>query len=366
MSRKLLMTALTSSVVAITLGAGSTARANSYAGNLYSPTYQHEYRHGVVPTVETWQKMQAWAAFNPDFAATGPNTLRFGGGIDGIGVTSSTPKVYLVVFGSQWGTAGKDSNGNVTLSKDTKGEVPRLQQLFKGVGTGSELWSGVMTQYCDGSAVASGATTCPSGAPHVGYPTGGDLAGVWYDNSVASPTAASGNQLAREAIKAATHFGNTTAASNRFAQYVILSAPGLNPDHYKTGGFCAWHDYNGDTSLSGGAAASNVGDIAFTNLPYITDAGASCGANFVNAGSAGALDGVTIVEGHEYAETLSDQNPGGGWINFSSGEENGDECAWITSGQGASANVKMGNGTYAMQSTWSNDTNRCDISHAIK
>ena len=48
-----------------------------------------------------------------------------------------------------------------------------------------------------------------------------------------------------------------------------------------------------------------------------TDAGASCGANFVNAGSGGALDGVTIVEGHEYAETLSDQNPGGGWINFS-------------------------------------------------
>jgi len=75
---------------------------------------------------------------------------------------------------------------------------------------------------------------------------------------------------------------------------------------------------------------------------------------------------VTIVEGHEYAETLSDQNPGGGWINFSSGEENGDECAWISSGQGASANVRMGNGTYAMQSTWSNDTNRCDISHAIK
>jgi hypothetical protein len=309
--------------------------------------------------------MRAWAAFNPDFAATGPNTLRFGGGIDGIGVTSSTPKVYLVVFGSQWGTAGTDSNGNVTLSKDTKGEVARLQQLFRGLGTGSELWSGTMTQYCDGSLVPSGATSCPSGAPHVSYPTGGDLAGVWYDNSAASPSAASGNQLAREAIKAAAHFGNTTAASNRFAQYVILSPPGSNPDHYKTGGFCAWHDYNGDTSLSGGAAASNVGDIAFTNLPYITDAGASCGASFVNAGSAGALDGVTIVEGHEYAETLSDQNPGGGWINFSSGEENGDECAWITSGQGASANVKMGNGTYAMQSTWSNDTNRCDISHAI-
>jgi serine protease len=26
----------------------------------------------------------------------------------------------------------------------------------------------------------------------------------------------------------------------------------------------------------------------------------------------------------------------------------------------------MGNGAYAMQSTWSNDTNQCDISHAIR
>ena len=29
------------------------------------------------------------------------------------------------------------------------------------------------------------------------------------------------------------------------------------------------------------------------------------------------------------------------------------------------ANVTMGNGSYAMQSTWSNDTNECDISHPI-
>jgi serine protease len=355
---------VTLGVAAFTLAAAATAEAGSYAGNPYSPTYGHEYRHGVVPTVETWKKMHDWAAFNPDFAATGPNTLSFGGGIDGIGVTSATPKVYLVVYGSQWGTA-RTSNGNLTLSKDSKGLVPRLQQLFKGVGGGGEKWSGTMTQYCDGARVATGATSCPSGAAHVGYPTGGALAGVWYDNSVASPGTASGNQLAREAIKAASHFGNTTAASNRYVQYVILSPPGANPDDYLNNGFCAWHDYNGDTSLSGGAAASNFGDIAFTNMPYITDVGASCGANFVNSGPAGALDGVTIVEGHEYAETLSDQNPGGGWFNFSSGAENGDECAWISSGQGASANVTMGNGAYPMQSTWSNDTNRCDISHTI-
>lgn len=105
-------------------------------------------------------------------------------------------------------------------------------------------------------------------------------------------------------------------------------------------------------------------------MPYVTDAGSSCGVSFVNSGAAGALDGVTIVEGHEYAETITDQNPAGGWTNQTGnvtygGEENGDECAWIPSGQGASATVAMGNGSYPMQSTWSNDTNRCDISHPV-
>jgi serine protease len=80
---------------------------------------------------------------------------------------------------------------------------------------------------------------------------------------------------------------------------------------------------------------------------------------------------VTIVEGHEYAETLSDQNPAGGWTNQTgdqtfNGQENGDECAWIQSGQpGGAAAVKMGNGTYPMQATWSNDTNQCEIAHMI-
>ncbi|MFK2919767.1 PKD domain-containing protein [Dyella koreensis] len=299
-------------------------------------------------------------------AATGTETLSYGGGVDGIGVTSGTPKVYLVVYGSQWGTSGTDANGNMTLTGDTVGAVPYLEKMFKGVGTGGELWSGVMTQYCDGPSVASGATSCPAGAPLVGYPTGGPFAGIWYDNSVASPSNATAAQLAQEAVNAAAHFGNTTAASNRYVQYVILSPTGTHPDGFNTtsGQFCAWHDYNGDAGVS-----SPYGDIAFTNMPYVYDMGTSCGQNFVNSGTAGNVDGFSIVNGHEYAETITDQNPAGGWTNHTgssyNGQENADECAWLSSGQGASANVVMGNGTYAMQSTWSNDTNRCDISHPI-
>src|SRR5207249_3250267 len=358
--------------------------------NPHSPRYGHPYRHGVHPTRETHEKMRAWEAANRGVvrpadaehkergsvgatepaiaaAATGPETLSFGGGVDSIGVTSGAPKVYLVFWGTQWGTEGTNSNGYATFTGDPRNAAPYIQAWIKGLGTNGELWSGVMTQYCDGSQVAVGATSCPSGAPHVGYPSGA-LAGIWYDNSAASPSQASGKQLAAEAVKAAGHFGNTTPASNRYAQYVILSPTGTHPDGFNTpfGGFCAWHDYNGDTTLSGGGAApSPYGDIAFTNMPYVADMGASCGANFVS----NSLDGYSIVGGHEYAETITDQNPAGGWVNNTgssfTGQENADECAWISSGQGAAALVAFSTGSFAMQSTWSNDTNRCDISHPI-
>jgi serine protease len=314
-----------------------------------------------VPTIEQLQVIRQ----HTNSIAAG-NTLQYGGGIDGIGVTSGPEKVYLVFWGTQWGSQSTDGNGNLTFSTDTAGGAPKLQNMFKGLGTGGEQWSGVMTQYCDGPNVAAGATSCASNTAHVAYPTGGALAGVWYDNAAAEPSAASGHQIGVEAVRAAQHFGNTTPSSNRFAQYVILSPKGLNPDNYRTGGFCAWHDYNGDSTLSGGGAVSSpVGDVAFTNMPYVMDAGTSCGQNFVNAGSAGTVDGYTIVEGHEYSETITDQNPAGGWT-ATSGEENADECAWRQPGtQGGAGNVSMGNGSYPEQGTWSNDTNRCDLAHPI-
>jgi serine protease len=215
-----------------------------------------------------------------------------------------------------------------------------------------------MTQYCDGPTVPKGAMSCnPATTPHVGYPNAGALAGVWFDGAAAAPANATPAQLAQEAVAAAAHFGNTSPAANRYVQYVILSPSGTHPDGFGLSGsnFCAWHDYT----------TSQYGDLAYANMPYVGDLGTSCGQNFVNSGAAGLLDGFSIVNGHEYAETLTDQNPAGGWTASATGAENGDECAWISSGQGASANVTMGNGAYAMQGTWSNDTTRCEISHAI-
>ncbi|HEX6933707.1 MAG TPA: hypothetical protein VF162_16295 [Streptosporangiaceae bacterium] len=335
------------------------------AANPYSPAAGHSYRHGVLPTTGQLRRMNTWAAQHAAAPAVSKLNLSYGGGVHGVGVTTGHEKVYLVFWGSQWGTSSTDSHGDVTLADDPSGAAPYLQELFKGIGTGSERWSGVMTQYCDG--VAYNALSCPANSSHVAYPAGGALAGVWVDESGAAPDTATGHQLGAEAVKAAKHFGNTTQASNRNTQYAIISPSGTHPDGFgTTGEFCAWHDDTADPNLPGGPVTSL--DVAFTNMPYVTDLGVNCGENFVNSGAQGVTDGFSIVLGHEYAETITDQLPAFGWTNtYSGGEENADLCAWNPPGPGGTNDLTLSTGTFAMQSTWSNDSSggRCAFTHNL-
>ncbi len=342
----------------------TTAQAQA---NPYAPSYGHPYRHGAIPTLETLAKMKQWRASHPDMYATSSNTLYYGGGTTSssqgnVGVMNGKVKVYLVFWGSGWGTQGTDSNGDATFSGDPDGAAPVAQEMFKDIGTGGETWSAELTQWCQG--ISSGASSCPSSTPlsaYVPYQSGGILAGVWEDTSATTPIDATAAQLAQEAVNAAQHFGNTTPASNRYTYYVIISAHGDDPDNYQssTNGYCAWHDWTGDYGLN-----PSVGDLAFSNQPYNMDLGASCGVGFVN--SPGTLDGWTMTLGHEWQEMMSDTYPAGGWTaTNNSGYENADECAWLSSGQGAAANVTMGTGTFTEQSSWSNDTNECDLSHVV-
>ena len=284
-----------------------------------------------------------------------PNNLYFSGGTSSEGVVTGSPKVYLIYYGSQWGTESTNIQGNPIFSGDPNSMAPYLEAFFEGLGTNSEGWSQVMTQYCQG--VLTGTQFCPSSAQSISYPTSNVLAGVWEDTSQPSPLSATESQLAQEAINGAIHFGNTSPSSNLSAQYLVISPTGTSPDGFVSAGFCAWHS---NTYASFGA-------IAYTNLPYIPDAGTSCGENFVNSGSAGLLDGVSIVEGHEYAETLTDPIPETGWSD-SYGYETGDKCVWIPPGmgQGAAQDISLATGSFAVQSTWANNfdggVGGCEIS----
>jgi serine protease len=324
------------------------------AATAAAPTRAGAARH-LYPTVTAARSQRAFqrAALASD---PPPPPVQFHGGANGDGVITGTPRVYLVLWGSQWGAANPP--GSLNLSNDSLGVAPRLHALFSGLGTGGEMWSGVMTQYCED--VPSGTETCPVDAPHVGYPTGGALAGVWLDNGAPAPTTATMSAIGTEAVAAAAHFGNTTAASNRSAQYFIASATGTHPDGFNAGAnFCAWHDDSSDVGV-----ASPYGDIAFTNFPYVPDMGASCGVGFVNDGAAGALDGVTMVAGHEYVETLTDPHPYTGWSD-ASGMEAADKCAWRHTGSGPATNLTFTTGTFAMQGTWSNDDGGCQLAHSL-
>ncbi len=199
------------------------------------------------------------------------NLYYHGGVSDGLAGTigvETAPKVYLVLWGSQW------------TSNDPSGESSILQNFLNNVGGNS--WLNSVTQYCQG--VASRTYFCNGAGTAAGNPAG-ILNGVWSDNGSAAPSSPSQSQLASEAVNAAAHFGNTTTGSNASTQYVIATATGNNASGFETQ-YCAWHS----------STSSLYGDIAYTNLPYIADAGILCGANFVNSGSSGATDGITIVD----------------------------------------------------------------------
>lgn len=260
------------------------------------------------------------------------------------GPVQRAPRVYLVF----WGWHGVDPNG----------EAPYLVNFFNGVG--GSAWMATQGQYYDSWG-------------HITNPTG-QLAGVWFDDTSPLPpdpdmgVPDSGLGIEAEANAAAAHFrdvapstprvgGNTTMDFYDFGdnvQYIIATPTGHSTAGFAANGgpYCAWHS---DTGLNG-----EPGDFAYTNLPYQTDAGASCGQSFVNAGSAGTLDGVGIVAGHEYAETVTDPSLNA-WYD-AAGFENADKCAWNSGAGDRAGNIVLSTGTFAVQSLWSDAAGLCKMS----
>ncbi|HEV2345693.1 MAG TPA: hypothetical protein VGS97_16460 [Actinocrinis sp.] len=266
-------------------------------------------------------------AASPAFGGSG--LLSYGGG-----TVVTTPHVYIVYWGSQWGSS--------SITNDPSGEAALQLSFFNHAYGSGDTYFTSQTQYCQG--VAIGTTQCGSSGTHVGHPSASPVAGTWLDSASAAPNKPSATQLAAEARRGASHF----AVSGDNVQIIVDSPHGVVPSGFKTQ-YCAYHDLT---------TASTGGDVPWTNMPYVTDAGAACGSNFIPAsgGISGTTEGVTIVGGHEYAETLTDPQAGSGWLD-AAGYETGDKCAWISSGQGASAVITMNGANFAVQSEFSNNFN---------
>jgi len=218
------------------------------------------------------------------------------------GPVQTTPIIYVVYWG--W-------------TSDPSGEQTYLTDFLSTVG--GTAWLNTVTQYSS------------AGNPTALY------GGSWSDPTAipAQPTDA---QIQSEALSAANHFGVGTSVN---VQIVVATPTGHSTAGFAVpGGFCAYH----------GKIVADP-NVTYTNLPYMTDGGSVCGANTVS----GPLDGVSIVEGHELAESITDPLLNA-WID-ATGNEIGDKCAWTDLSV-----ITTSLGNFAVQPLWSNAANGCVLS----
>jgi len=242
---------------------------------------------------------------------TSSNNLVYGGG-----PIQKVPKVYLIFWG--WSSAND-------TTRDPSGMASYLISYVQSLG-GSNL-SNVETQY---TGTGQGNITNPAN----------EYGGSWFDASSQPPSTYAESDIQNEANKAVSHFGYSADAN-----YVIVTPHNVTTSGFMTQ-FCAFHN----------AMSGSSGPIAYTDLPYIPDAGTGCGQGSLN--SPGTNDGTSIVGGHEIQETVTDPGAGNGWLD-SSGAEIGDKCAWTND-----QNVTMGNGqVFPNQPEWGNDIAGCEYSY---
>ena len=267
---------------------------------------------------------QPRAASRVQRSCTEPNCpLVYGGG-----PVQHSPHVYLLLWGPNWSTASQ------------KASAAYLESFYTGLGAQpQDNWSTITSQYGDGS-----------GSPTF---TGSVYMGAVTDTST-PPSGTTDAQFGAEADAFASNQGITDLND---AQIVIATQSGTCPSGFYapgcaggSGNYCAYHD---------------ASSVPFTNLPYLLDSGTGCGEDFIN--SNGTDDGLSIVGGHEYAETITDPLPTSGWIDLAdgvSGGEIGDKCAWRGQNWGGNdpaGDVTLSTGSFAMQSLWSNSANACVI-----
>lgn len=225
------------------------------------------------------------------------------------GPVQYSPKVYIVFWGGIWKNRKGDPDG-----------VRRYLLAFLKALHGSQ-WMSTVTQYYGQYGSIMNDTA---------------FGGAYIDATSQLPPHPSDQVIAYEASLAAAHFGDYSGD----AGYVVAMPHGHNPAEFGIA-YCAYHTY---TSTIGGL-------IALTALPYMPDAGSTCGAGSVN--NPGTRDGVTIFEGHEQAETETDPEPFTGWFGQYQFEI-ADYCEFTNL-----QDTRFGRRTFPTQPLWSDADGAC-------
>jgi Ricin-type beta-trefoil lectin domain/Putative Ig domain len=309
-------------------------------------------RAATASTTAIAATLDAASASNPTAAATTtscqePNCdLTWQGG-----AVQHSPHVYLLLWGPKW-----------THTSLGQSVANYLTGFFYGLGqTSYDSWSTITSQYADKTGHPSFSKALLNPGTDVINDTNAPPSG---------PNGVTQSDIASEALSMMSTFGITGATAAN-AQVIVASQSGTcfsdgfagNPSTNCTPtqnyDYCGWHS-------AAQISSTSTAYLPYINLPWQLDAGYGCGANFVNGGSAGLLDGWSLIGGHEYAETVTDPNPDKGYIDLNdqyvSGGEIADKCVW--GGQPFGVNdpygdVTLSTGTFAMQSLWSNAAGGC-------
>ncbi len=274
---------------------------------------------GTAPTFGSTTSAQVGATRVLRYIATRSFAHAVRGSTSGVGILTYfngpvllEPKAYLILWGyKKYGDPDK--------------VAPLLKAYFKAVGGSSH--DNIYTQYYD---IVGGKTN------YITNPKG-QFGGAWFDTNPVpqNPTDA---QVAQEALNGVTKFGYDVNAS-----YIVATPHGRNSQGFGTQ-FCGYH-----SSVQQGSEL-----VAYTNLPYMPDAGAQCGADYIAPpkDERAKDEGVTIIGGGLYGASITDPNPGTGWYSFEYGEIT--ECPWTDI-----QNDPFGKKSYTTAPMYSDATQSC-------
>jgi hypothetical protein len=225
-----------------------------------------------------------------------------------------TPKFYLTFWGYK-------------KASDPDKVEPLMIDYAKNMGGSPH--NNIEVQYYEGTSATKTYITNPAS----------QLGGSWEDES-AIPAKPTDPQIAAEAMKAAKHFGYDPNGVYVVATAHKHSESGFGPH------WCAYHSLASYDSMP----------LVYDNIPYVPDAGKQCGANFIKPppGESATDEGVTIMEGHEFGEVITDPHPytNSAWIGPAG--EIGDVCAWHNI-----ANERFGSKKYTAQPMVSDASESC-------
>ena len=132
--------------------------------------------------------------------------------------------------------------------------------------------------------------------------------------------------------------------------YFVLTSADVTKSGFCTS-YCGWHSHGSYSDASGQT------DIKYSFIGNPAQCLSACAAQNVGPNGDAGADGMVSIIAHELEEAASDPDLNA-WYD-SRGYENADKCAWTfgstyVTGNGASANMHLGNRDYLIQRNWVN------------